>query len=435
MRRRLVAVKVGHESMAGYRTIIIDYVMSILQSYLPGHAGLVMKLLIVLWILISAALLHLVLHRIVVRILSRSYLVDRKGSWLNAFHENNLLQHLLLIFQSAFVQIQVKAWLDETTLSARVLNGLSELLVLFFLLMSLFAALNAFQNIASFRASRLHAPIRGAIQTAKLVLSVLFGLIAIATVLEKSILALLSGVGALSAVLMLVFRDPILGLAAGIQLSINDMLVIGDWIEMPKYDADGDVIDIGLTTVKVQNWDKTITTIPTYALISDSFRNWRGMSASGGRRIKRSLLINTASIKFLESEDIERLRRSRLLVSYIEEKRDSLEKENAELEDDMSCKINGRRLTNLGTFRQYLLSYLKAHPSTRKDMTLMVRQLASTSKGLPLEIYAFANTTVWTAYEDIQSDIFDHVFAVLGEFELRIHEAPIGEDIKQLRAG
>jgi miniconductance mechanosensitive channel len=210
------------------------------------------------------------------------------------------------------------------------------------------------------------------------------------------------------------------------------MLSIGDWLEMPKYGADGDVIDIGLTTVKVQNWDKTITTVPTYALISDSFKNWRGMTDAGGRRIKRSLLINTASIRFLDDDMLKKLKKAELLGDYLEQKLKAINNANSEMEVDLSLPINGRRLTNIGSFRAYLVSYLKAHPSIRDDMTLMVRQLESSSEGLPIEIYAFTSTTKWIAYEDIQADIFDHVFAVLPEFGLRAHESPTGYDLQGL---
>ena len=236
--------------------------------------------------------------------------------------------------------------------------------------------------------------------------------------------------GAMTAVLMLVFKDPILGLVAGIQLSANDMLKIGDWLEMPKYGADGAVTDIGLTTVKVRNWDNTITTIPTYALISDSFKNWRSMSESGGRRIKRSLNIDTGSVHFLSEEEQRRLQRNPLLHSYLNVKTQELSQHNREIAVDLASPLNGRRLTNLGTLRAYLEAYLRAHPRIHQNMTLMVRQLAPTPEGLPLEIYAFTNTTVWAEYESIQADIFDHILAVIDEFGLRVHQTPTGNDLR-----
>jgi miniconductance mechanosensitive channel len=208
------------------------------------------------------------------------------------------------------------------------------------------------------------------------------------------------------------------------------MLKIGDWLEMPKYGADGAVTDIGLTTVKVRNWDNTVTTIPTYALISDSFKNWRSMSESGGRRIKRSLNIDTGSVHFLSEEEQRSLQRNPLLHSYLNVKTQELSQHNQEIAVDLASPLNGRRLTNLGTLRAYLEAYLRAHPRIHQNMTLMVRQLAPTPEGLPLEIYAFTNTTVWAEYESIQADIFDHILAVIDEFGLRVHQTPTGNDLR-----
>jgi len=304
--------------------------------------------------------------------------------------------------------------------------------MLLFGLLSIFSLLNILQNLMYQKAGRIHFPLRGLIQTVKLVASLLIGLLSISMLMGKSPLILFSSLGALSAVLLLVFKDAILGLVAGIQLSANKMLSVGDWLEMPKFDADGDVIDISLTTVKVRNWDKTITAIPTYALISDSFKNWRGISDVGGRRIKRSVLIETNSIQFLDEEMLQRLKKDELLGAYLEAKIKLIEDENISNPMDLSIQINGRRLTNIGTFRVYLVSYLKAHPKINQDLTLIVRQLDSSSEGLPIQIYAFTKTIEWIEYEDIQSDIFDHVFAVLPEFGLRIHEAPTGQDVRSL---
>jgi len=287
------------------------------------------------------------------------------------------------------------------------------------------------------RGNHMRFPFRGLIQTIKLVACLLAGLLAISILLGKSPLLLLSGLGALSAILLLVFKDPILGFVAGIQLSANEMLAVGDWLEMPKYDADGDVIDIALTTVKVRNWDKTITTIPTYALISDSFKNWRGMTDAGGRRIKRSVLIDTSTVKFLDQALLNHLKKAELLDQYLNERLQIIERANEKRQInnknlDMSVRINGRRLTNLGTFRAYLLSYLQDHPGIHQGMTLMIRQLDPSENGLPIEIYAFTNTTSWYQYEDIQADIFDHIYATLSEFGLRAHESPTGYDMRAL---
>jgi miniconductance mechanosensitive channel len=279
-------------------------------------------------------------------------------------------------------------------------------------------------------------PIKGYLQVAKLVLFIVLAILVVATFLERSPLLLLSGLGALGAVLMLVFRDTILSLVASVQVSSNDMLRVGDWIEMPQLGADGDVIDIALHTVKVQNFDKTITTIPTHRLISESFRNWRGMSESGGRRIMRALPIDQGSVRFLSREEVEDLSRFALLREYLEAKRAELTEWNARFEESGLPSVNHRRLTNLGCFRAYVVAYLQHHPRLRRDMTLLVRQRAPTAEGLPLELYCFTDTTVWAEYEAIQADLFDHLIALLPEFDLRLFQKPGGADLRSgVKAG
>ena len=271
-------------------------------------------------------------------------------------------------------------------------------------------------------------PIRGLIQVVKIVLYLVAGVIVISLLLDKPPGMLLGGMGALTAVLMLVFKDAILGFVAGIQLTANRMVHIGDWIEMSKYDADGDVIDITLTTVKVQNWDKTIVMIPAYALISDSFRNWRGMSDSGGRRIKRAINIDVNSIKFCTPEMVEKFRKFECIGGYIEGKEKELAEYNAAEGVDESVLVNGRRMTNVGTFRAYVAAYLRNHPMVNLDMTFMVRQLAPTAKGLPIQVYVFCKDQRWVNYEGIQGDIFDHILAVIPQFGLRVFQEPAGAD-------
>ncbi|MGE4330084.1 mechanosensitive ion channel family protein [Diaphorobacter sp.] len=278
--------------------------------------------------------------------------------------------------------------------------------------------------------------IKSYVQLGKLVLTLVGAVIIVATLIDRSPLILLSGLGAMSAVLMLVFKDTILSFTAGLQLSSNDMLRVGDWIEMPQVGADGDVVDIALHTVKVQNWDKTITTIPTWRLMSESYRNWRGMSEAGGRRIKRTVRLDAASVRFLSDDDIDRLSRIALLAPYLEEKRQAVHAANAALGERACAPANLRRLTNIGTFRAYVQAYLRANPCLRQDMTLMVRTLEPTAEGVPLELYCFTATTAWVQYEAIQGDIFDHLLAVLPEFDLRLYQSPTGYDIRAgLRQG
>jgi len=275
-------------------------------------------------------------------------------------------------------------------------------------------------------------PIKGYIQVVKIITYIFVIIFVISTLMDRSPLVLLSGLGAMTAVLMLIFKDSILGLVAGVQLSFNDMVRIGDWIEMPNFGADGDVMDITLNTVKVQNWDKTISTIPAYAMISNSFKNWRGMSESRGRRIKRSLSIDMNSIRFCTAEMIERFKKIQYITEYIEKKSIELESYNKEYNIDDSTLVNGRRLTNVGTFRAYIQAYLKNHPMIHKDMTFLVRQLKPTETGLPIEIYVFSTDQNWVNYEGIQADIFDHLLAVALEFDLRLFQSPSGYDFSKL---
>jgi miniconductance mechanosensitive channel len=274
-------------------------------------------------------------------------------------------------------------------------------------------------------------PAKSFIQAAKLVINLIGLIFILSSILDKPPLLLFSGLGAVTAVLLLIFKDAILGLVAGFQLSVNNMVMVGDWIEMPARGADGDVIDVSLTTVKVQNWDKTITTIPTYALISDSFKNWRGMSEAGGRRIKRALYIDMRTIQFADEALLEHFKRIRRLRPYLEAKLDEIQKYNEGVGEDLSELINGRRLTNIGTFRAYCAAYLRSHPKVRQDMTLLVRQLAPSPQGLPIEIYVFSNDIVWAHYEDIQGDIFDHFLSVLPEFRLSAYQSPSGADLEK----
>jgi miniconductance mechanosensitive channel len=280
-------------------------------------------------------------------------------------------------------------------------------------------------------------PIKGFIQLVQLVVMIIGGLLFISALLDRSPVILLSGFGAMTAVLLLVFKDTLLSLVASVQLSAQDMVRVGDWIEVPQFGADGDVVDVELHTIKVQNWDKTITTIPTHRLISDSFKNWRGMSASGGRRIKRALYLDASSIHFLTQEEIDRCKRFSLLKDYLAGKETELHEHNTGLDADDEAgqaAVNTRRLTNIGTFRAYATNYLRRHPGIHENMTLMVRQLQAGPQGVPIELYCFTNTTAWSDYEDIQADIFDHLLAIVPEFGLRLFQEPAGSEfsIRQL---
>ncbi len=272
-------------------------------------------------------------------------------------------------------------------------------------------------------------PLTSYAQLVRLILYIASGILILSVLLGKSPIYFLSAFGAMTAILLLIFKDTILGLVASVQISSNDMVRIGDWVEMPKFNADGDVIAMNLNTVKVQNWDKTITTIPTYYFITDSFKNWRGMQESGGRRIKRAVYINSQTITFVDPETRERYKKYALVTNYVTERQKQIETYNIAHNVDTSELINGRRMTNLGVFRKYLEQYLHSHPRIRKDLTILVRQLAMEDRGIPIEIYCFTQTTAWLEYEDIQADIFDHLLAGASYFGLEIFQQPSGSDI------
>lgn len=275
-------------------------------------------------------------------------------------------------------------------------------------------------------------PIKGYLQLVKLIIFIVCGLMILGTFLKKDVFTLLAGFGAMAAVLMLIFQNTILSLVASVQISSYDMVRIGDWIEMPSLNADGDVIDMSLHTITVQNFDKTLTTIPTNKLVTDTFKNWRGMAYAGVRRIKRSIFIDQSSVHFMTPDEQQKLKDFLLLDQYLNSKHDELESFNQQLSNQ--SLYNQRRLTNLGTFRAYVEFYLKQHSGIAQNQSLIIRQLQPTSEGLPLEIYAFANTTVWKDYEAIQSDIFDHLIAIVPEFGLRVYQAPSGADFRQFTA-
>jgi miniconductance mechanosensitive channel len=313
-----------------------------------------------------------------------------------------------------------------------LINGLVLIFMIAMGVSALDALLNAFLAIYTTYEVSNRIPIKGFIQVFKMIIYFTGGVFIISILLNKTPIYLFSSLGALTAVLMFIFKDAILGFVAGIQLSANRMVANGDWIEMPKYGANGNIIEIALTTVKVQNWDKTITTIPTYALITESFKNWRGMSESGGRRIKRAISMDMNTIQFCTEEMLERFSKIQYISDYIEEKKIELQEDNKLENVDHSSIVNGRRMTNVGTFRAYVKAYLTNHPMINKDMTFLIRQLAPTEHGLPIEIYVFSKDQNWANYEGIQSDIFDHVLAVVPEFDLQVFQNPTGMDFNKL---
>lgn len=314
-----------------------------------------------------------------------------------------------------------------------VVRNVSSAFMILTVAMAIGAALNIVDTVYHRRPDARLKPIKGYVQVVKIAIYVIAALLMIATLIDRSPLILLSGLGAMAAVLILVFQDTLLSLVAGIQISSTDMVRVGDWIEMPAQNADGDVIEIALHTVKVQNFDKTITTVPIRKFVTDPVKNWRGMQEAGGRRIKRAIHLDQTSIHFLTSEDQEKLTQFGHLETYLKQKQTELAEWNGKLGARAKILANTRRSTNIGTFRAYVENYLRNHPGVRQDMTILVRQLPPQPEGLPLEIYCFTRTTAWDAYEGIQSDIFDHLLAILPEFDLHVFQSPNGRDFQAYR--
>ena len=354
-------------------------------------------------------------------------------TWDNQLLGHGVFRWLAHLLPGLLIFLVAPGFFKDAPLLARILKIGSELYLLisvYFVFDSLF---NAIQATLSIKKVGRHLNLTAINQVAKLIMALIIFLLCFAVLLQRPPIALLSGLGVLASVLMLVFRDVILGFVAGIQLSTNRMLSIGDWLEMPSHKADGDVEEIGLTTVKVRNWDKTITTIPTYALISESFRNWRGMSESGGRRIKRSLFIDISSIRLCSEEMLDRFREIEHIATYLKKKEAEIETYNEAMgEKADKNRVNGRRLTNVGTFRAYIEAYLRHHPDINQEMTLLVRHLAHDGRGLPIEIYCFSTNKNWAPYESIQADIFDHLLAVAREFDLELFQEPSGNDFSKI---
>ncbi len=401
-------------------------------AYFQIEASSLTSLIIALTLIVVIAVVtHFVLHRGLRRVLEK-LAGSSQRIWQRALFERSLFRRLAFTVQALIIQVQAGLWLESGSLTLLLITTTTQLWILLFGLLSLYSALDALLDLSGHYQATRELPLRGIFQSVKLIATLLVAVMAVAILVGRSPLLLLSGLGAMTAVLLLVFKDPLMGLVAGIQLSANRMLKVGDWLEMPRYGADGDVIDINLTTVKVQNWDRTITTVPTYALISDSFKNWRGMLESGGRRIMRNIQIDLSSVHFLTSDEIAHLRRASLLSQYLESRLAEIDRYNQAQQVDMSCSLNGRRLTNLGTFRAYVTAYLQAHSGIHQGMIQMVRLMEPGPNGIPMQIYAFASTTAWVAYEGIQGDIFDHILAVLPEFGLRLHQTPTGHDIRDL---
>lgn len=383
-----------------------------------------------LLIFLLASVAYLIAKRVVVRLLNK--LIDKTTSTLDdVLVQRRVFERLSLLAPSIIVYKLIPLALAAYPTLASITEAATLIYAVLIATLAIDSAIGAFADIYhTFRVAK-RVPIQSFVQVARLLLYFLAIILITSLVLGESPLKLFAGLGAMTAVLMLVFKDPILGFVAGLQLSYNKMVNLGDWVDIPQHKASGDILEIGLTTVKVQNFDNTITTVPTQALINESFKNWRGMQESGGRRIKRALYIDVNSISFCNEERLNRYSKIDYIKAYINDKQAELDKHNAKLNVNESL-VNGRRITNIGTFRAYILAYLKNHPTINQNLTLLVRQLATVDSGVPIEIYAFSADKNWVNYETLQADIFDHLFAAAAEFDLRLFQRPSGADFAML---
>lgn len=349
------------------------------------------------------------------------------------FEESTVIRRLSNVVPAVVLSIGVAAIPNLPVFITVVVRNVASAFIILTIALALANLLTILNRAYERRPNAAMRPVKGYVQVVKIAIYVVAVLLMVATLIDRSPLILLSGLGAMAAVLLLVFQDTLLSLVASMQISSNDIIRVGDWVEMPGLNADGDVIDISLHVVKVQNWDKTITTVPTRRFIDTAFKNWRGMQQSGGRRMMREMMIDQQSIRFLSEDEIEKLKKFRLLHEYIETKQQEIIDWNSELETRGDDPINSRAMTNLGTFRAYITEYLKKHPGIHQGLFSLVRQLAPTADGLPMQVYAFSNDTAWAVYEGTQSDIFDHLFAVIPHFGLRVYQHPSGLDLQALR--
>ena len=415
---------------------MVDTIAQWLTNYgLSGNATQIMAAAgVALILLLLALLVDLIGRRFFAPLLEKA--VQRsENHWDDSFFHHGFFRRIFRIPPVVALYASADLLFPPTSFTAELIKRLAMTLLILVGVRVLNSLLLSAHDIYGKTERAKNRSIRTYLDAVKITVYFLASILVVAILTDKSPFGILSVLGGLSVVLMLVFKDTILGFVAGIQLSAHDMVRLGDWIEMPKYGADGDVIDISIHTVKVRNWDKTISTIPAYALITDSFKNWRGMSESGGRRIKRSLFIDMHSIGFCDAATLARFGKIALLRDYIGAKQQEISTYNNEHQVDESQLVNGRRQTNIGIFRAYIQAYLRQHPKIHQEMTFLIRHLQPTPQGLPLEIYVFSNDQVWANYEAIQADIFDHLLAAAPEFGLRVFQYPSGHDLQGLLAG
>ena len=381
-------------------------------------------------VLVIAFLADAVCRHILLKIVA--HLVRKtKATWDDIVFDHKVMVHLSRMVAPVIIYIFVPvAFAEAGSATLAFIQRICLIYIIITFLSFINSFLKAVYTVYSAKEQLRDRPLKGMLQTVQVILWFVGAIVIVSILINKSPVSLLAGLGASAAILMLVFKDSIMGFVSGVQLSANDMLKVGDWIAMPKYGADGTVIEVTLNTVKVRNWDNTIVTIPPYLLVSDSFQNWRGMRESGGRRVKRSINIDMTSVKFCTPEMLAKYRKIRLLKDYVEHTEQVIADYNEKNHIDNSILVNGRRQTNLGVFRAYLTAYLKSLPDVNQELTCMVRQLQPTDHGIPMELYFFCSLKDWVPYEGVQADVFDHVLAIIPEFDLQVFQSPSGRDFQ-----
>ncbi len=415
--------------------MVFNFKAWLIEQGIPSGLAQLLDIGVIITAIIAVSLLcYLISKHILVRLLE-AILIRSKNRWDDKLVERDLIKKLSLLVPVAVFYMAVDILQPQLGSAAELLKRAAMTLFVIAGVAVLNAFFSASNDIYKTYEVSARKPIRGYIDALRIISYLLAVIFIISILTDKSPWGILSVLGGFTVVLILVFKDTILGFVASLQISAHDMVRVGDWIEVPKYGADGDVIDMSIHTVKVRNWDKTISTIPTYHLVTDTFKNWRGMSESGGRRIKRAINIDVNSIKFCSDEMLERFNKFGLISEYINNKKDEIAEYNEKFEVNTSEVINGRRQTNIGVFRAYIVAYLKNHPKIHQNMTFLVRHLAPTPQGLPIEIYVFSNDQAWARYEAIQADIFDHLLAAVPEFDLRVFQDPTGYDFMHFKTG
>ncbi|MDD4631262.1 MAG: mechanosensitive ion channel [Proteiniphilum sp.] len=380
------------------------------------------NLIFLLFVVVFLVFIVQYVTRIILQtILNRSARIS-KAIFLENLSKRRFPHFLAMIVPFSLVKGSISIIFDQFPKTMQFMDKLADIYLIFYVIWLIMSVLNALSDTLRIKPSLKDKPLDSYVQVVKIIFYIIGFIILFSILTGQNPTAIITGLGAASAILMLIFKDTILGFVASLQVSANDMVRIGDWITMPKYGADGDVVQITLTTVKIRNFDKTITTIPPYSLVSDSFQNWRGMVDTGGRRLKRSVFVKQSTIRFIREDEIRGLEKIQYISDYIRKRTTEINDYNSRTGADKSLLINGRNLTNMGLYRHYIDNYLRHHPDVHKEMLLIVRQLQPTSKGLPLELYFFTSTTNWVRYEEIVSDVFDHITAAAGYFDLELYE-------------